>query len=90
VTAPAPWNYVGPAAVTLDRVRSLVAGGHVHHALEVAVAAAVRKGIAALDEARRPADRGTSAEKFLRAVRAAAGALEGIGLALAAGERPAD
>jgi hypothetical protein len=38
--------------LTLDHVRLLLADGHVAHALEIAIAAAAKKGMAALDERR--------------------------------------
>ncbi len=68
-----------------DRVRSLLAGGHVPHALEVALAAAKEAGDRAADDNRHL----PPAERFAVALQAADEVLEGIAVDLAGSHQDA-
>jgi hypothetical protein len=70
----------------LDNARALVHGRHVRHALETALAAAGRKGVAALERQGRWDGQVTpeeSARRFLEAVQAAGEELDRLALAVA-------
>ena len=80
------------AGLTLARVRGLLArGGDVGYVLEVALAAALAKGQAALDRYRWGADVPATAEearrRFLEALQAAEEELDRIALGVAEGEK---
>jgi hypothetical protein len=73
------------------KVRSLVRQGHVGHALETALSAALANGKAALEpyvRAGPPATADEGARRFLLAVQAAAEELDRLALAVVEGDRP--